>query len=125
MRSVRDPSGSPSRLRRWGSVVMLIVYAWVAGVFPVAHAATEAVPPAITSPADGSSPSPLPVGHDHLTCHFCATAGSLVATAPDHAAPVATFEVPAAAPATSSRPSITLAWSHQAIPSRAPPSHLT
>jgi hypothetical protein len=106
-------------------VVLLIVYAWVAGVFPVAHAAAEASPPAITSPADGSSPGPLPVGHDHLTCHFCATAGSLVATAPDHAVPVATFEAAAVAPAPSLLPSITLAWTHHAIPSRAPPSHLT
>lgn len=108
-------------IRRGGSAVMLVIYFWVAAVFPVAHAAAEAPPAAAVAESGGGTPDQLPVGHDHLTCHFCATGATLVAPTPGHPAPVQGFEVPAATPAPLNLPSVTLAWSHHAIPSRAPP----
>lgn len=107
--------------RRWGSAVMLVTYCWVAGVFPVAHAAAEAPQAEVIAESGGGTPEQLPVGHDHLTCHFCATSGTLVASVPDHPAPVHGFDIPAVSPTPLNLPSITLAWSHHALPSRAPP----
>src|SRR5690606_28310165 len=108
-------------VRRWGSAVMLATYFWVAAVFPVAHAAAEAPPAGIVTESGGGTPEQLPVGHDHLTCHFCVAGTTLGAATPDHPAPVQGFDVPAALPAPLNLPSMTLAWSHHAIPSRAPP----
>ncbi len=108
-------------IRRWGSAIMLVSYFWVTGVFPVAHAAAEAPQGGVVAESGGGTPDQPPVGHDHLICHFCATAGTLVAATPDHPAPVQGFDVPAALPAPLNLTSMTLAWSHHAIPSRAPP----
>jgi hypothetical protein len=112
---------APAEIRRWGSAVMLATYFWVAAVFPVAHAAAEAPQIGVVTESGSGTPDKLPVGHDHLTCHFCATGGTLVAATPDHPAPVQAFDVPAALPSPLNLPSLTLAWSHHAIPSRAPP----
>lgn len=100
---------------------MLVTYFWVAAVFPLAHAAGEAPQSGVVAEAGGGAPNQLPVGHDHLTCHFCATGGTVVAPTPDHPAPVQEFILPVALPAPLNLPSMTLAWSHHAIPSRAPP----
>ncbi|HUG28810.1 MAG TPA: hypothetical protein VMK53_11015 [Gemmatimonadales bacterium] len=111
---------SAAALRRWGSAIMLVSYFWVTGVFPVAHAAAEA-PQAGVVTESGDAPDQLPVGHDHLTCHFCAPGGTLVASPSDHPAPIHAFQVRPISPAPLNLPSTTLAWSHHAIPSRAPP----
>ena len=107
--------------RRCGSAVMLVAYFWVAAVFPMAHAAAEAPPAGVLAESGGGTPDQLPAGHDHLTCHFCATGGTLVSATPDHPVPVQGFEVPAASSVPLNLPSMTLAWTHHAIPSRAPP----
>lgn len=109
--------------RRWGSAVMLATYFWVAAVFPVAHAAAEAPQGGVVAESGGGSPDQLPVGHDHLTCHSCAVGGTVVATTPDHPAPVQGFDVPTVLPAPLNLPSMTLAWSQHALPPRAPPAH--
>lgn len=108
-------------IRRWGSAVMLVAYFWVTAVFPVAHVSAEAPQAGVVAESGDGTPEQLPVGHDHLTCHFCAAGGTLVAPAPDHPVPLHGFDVSAASPAPLHLPSLTLAWSQHALPSRAPP----
>lgn len=114
--SPRDPR------RRWPARLMLAVYLWAAALFPLAHAAAEApVPAAVEAGTDRPAPTQLPAGHDHLTCHFCAASPTLL-TAP----PLVPVAVPLARLLVTVRstPPVThslLAWTHHAIPPRAPP----
>lgn len=117
--SPRSPA--PEWRRRGGAVVLLAIYCWIAAIFPVLHATAEQPAAAVIASGESSTPLPLPSGHDHLTCHFCATAGTLVSPPSIVAVNLPAWVVTPSPVASVPHVSPVLAWSHHAIPPRAPP----
>lgn len=108
-------------VRRGGSSLLMAVYLWIAGVFPVLHAAAELPTVAVQAASDGGQQGSLPAGHDHLSCHFCTTAAGLVTPPAMQVEVLLPVGVASRAPAAPAVESVALRWAHHAIPSRAPP----
>ncbi len=111
----------PDRRRRGGVVALLVLYCWIAAIFPVLHATAEQPVPASVAAGDPQPSAPLPSGHDHLTCHFCTSAGTLVSPPSVIAVELPSWRVTPIAVQQAAIVSQVLAWTHHAIPPRAPP----
>jgi hypothetical protein len=111
----------PDRRRRGGAVALLALYCWIAAIFPVLHAAAEQASPASVAAGDTQPSAPLPSGHDHLTCHFCTSAGTLVSPPSVIAVELPSWRVTPIPVHQTAIVSQVLAWTHHAIPPRAPP----
>jgi len=97
----------------------MVVYCWIGAIFPVIHAAAEQPAAVGTVTGDQQPTGSLPLGHDHLNCHFCATLSALVAAAPSIS--ISVPDAPIVSAPTAAPQSPGLSWSRQAIPARAPP----